>query len=152
MMDEQRPANSIITPMKNGGGRASARSASAPPIPSLSRPFSSSNSLELHLSLLDRRRNSRAEAKRLLLDAGFHLLSENEEWDLKPGGRYFFTRNMSSLVAFAIGEKYYVGNGFHVIAAHTDSPCLKLKPKSASVKSMSRSMERDCGILGLTGT
>ncbi|GAB2286945.1 hypothetical protein Dimus_021333 [Dionaea muscipula] len=76
-----------------------------------------------------------AEAKRQLLDAGFHLLNENEEWDLKPGGRYFFTRNMSSLVAFAIGEKYDIGNGFHVIAAHTDSPCLKLKPKSASLKS-----------------
>ncbi|XP_051142776.1 probable aspartyl aminopeptidase [Andrographis paniculata] len=76
-----------------------------------------------------------AEAKRQLLAAGFHLLNENEEWKLKPGGRYFFTRNMSSLVAFAIGEKYLVGNGFHVIAAHTDSPCLKLKPNSASSKS-----------------
>ncbi|XP_057980874.1 probable aspartyl aminopeptidase isoform X3 [Malania oleifera] len=76
-----------------------------------------------------------AEAKRELIAAGFHLLNENDEWDLKPGGRYFFTRNMSCLVAFAIGEKYNVGNGFHVIAAHTDSPCLKLKPKSASSKS-----------------
>ncbi|XP_035541354.1 probable aspartyl aminopeptidase isoform X1 [Juglans regia] len=75
-----------------------------------------------------------AEAKRQLIDAGFHLLNETDEWDLKPGGRYFFTRNMSCLVAFAIGEKYAVGNGFHVIAAHTDSPCLKLKPKSASSK------------------
>ncbi|GAB4855160.1 hypothetical protein Ancab_023786 [Ancistrocladus abbreviatus] len=75
-----------------------------------------------------------AEAKRQLLDAGFHLLNETEEWNLKPGGRYFFTTNMSSLVAFAIGEKYSIGNGFHVIAAHTDSPCLKLKPKSASSK------------------
>ncbi|KAK3015037.1 hypothetical protein RJ639_005562 [Escallonia herrerae] len=76
-----------------------------------------------------------AEAKRQLIDAGFHLLSENDEWDLKPGGCYFFTRNMSCLVAFTIGQKYSMGNGFHVIAAHTDSPCLKLKPKSASSKS-----------------
>ncbi|CAI9091338.1 OLC1v1026347C2 [Oldenlandia corymbosa var. corymbosa] len=75
-----------------------------------------------------------AEAKRQLLAAGFHLLNENDEWDLKPGGRYFFTRNMSSLVAFAIGEKYSISNGFHIIAAHTDSPCLKLKPISASSK------------------
>jgi len=46
-----------------------------------------------------------AEAKRQLLDAGFKLLSESDDWDLQPGGRYFFTRNMSCLVAFAIGEK-----------------------------------------------
>ncbi|PKI44310.1 hypothetical protein CRG98_035292, partial [Punica granatum] len=45
-----------------------------------------------------------AEAKRQLIAAGFHLLNENDEWDLKPGGRYFFTRNMSCLVAFAVGE------------------------------------------------
>ncbi|KAI8539667.1 hypothetical protein RHMOL_Rhmol09G0200800 [Rhododendron molle] len=76
-----------------------------------------------------------AEAKRQLIAAGYHLLNENDEWDLKPGGRYLFTRNMSCLVAFAVGEKYRGGNGFHVIAAHTDSPCLKLKPKSASSKS-----------------
>ncbi|XP_020967694.1 probable aspartyl aminopeptidase [Arachis ipaensis] len=76
-----------------------------------------------------------AEAKRQLVAAGFQLLKENEEWDLKPGGRYFFTRNMSCLIAFAIGQKYNVGDGFHVIAAHTDSPCLKLKPRSASTKS-----------------
>ncbi|XP_008788174.1 probable aspartyl aminopeptidase [Phoenix dactylifera] len=76
-----------------------------------------------------------AEAKRQLIAAGFRLLNENDDWDLQPGGRYFFTRNMSSLVAFAVGEKYNVGSGFHVIAAHTDSPCLKLKPRSASSKS-----------------
>lgn len=47
-----------------------------------------------------------AEAKRQLIAAGFCLLSEKDEWDLKPGGRYFFTRNMSCLVAFAIGEHF----------------------------------------------
>ncbi|KAJ4757561.1 hypothetical protein LUZ62_067936 [Rhynchospora pubera] len=76
-----------------------------------------------------------AEAKRQLLAAGFELLNENDDWDLQPGGRYFFTRNMSCLIAFSIGQKYKVGNGFHIIAAHTDSPCLKLKPRSASSKS-----------------
>lgn len=46
-----------------------------------------------------------AEAKRQLLAAGFHMLDENHDWHLKPGGRYFFTRNMSCLIAFAIGDK-----------------------------------------------
>ncbi|GJU19068.1 ribonuclease H-like domain-containing protein [Tanacetum coccineum] len=36
-----------------------------------------------------------AEAKRL--DTGFHLLSKNDERNLKPGGHYFFTGNMSFL-------------------------------------------------------
>ncbi|KAL6223576.1 hypothetical protein ACLB2K_006961 [Fragaria x ananassa] len=53
-----------------------------------------------------------AEAKRQLIDAGFHLLNENDEWDLKPGGRYFFTRNMSCLVAFAVGENTVNKDGF----------------------------------------
>ncbi|XP_057850882.1 probable aspartyl aminopeptidase isoform X3 [Cryptomeria japonica] len=76
-----------------------------------------------------------AEARRLLLEAGFKQLKEQDEWDVQPGGRYFFTRNMSCLVAFAVGEKYVAGRGFHAIAAHTDSPCPKLKPVSAASKS-----------------
>jgi aspartyl aminopeptidase len=57
-----------------------------------------------------------AEAKRQLLDAGFKLLSESDDWDLQPGGRYFFTRNMSCLVAFAIGEKSVTPLLTHIIS------------------------------------
>jgi aspartyl aminopeptidase len=46
-----------------------------------------------------------AEAKRQLLKAGFEQLNEEQEWAVQPGGRYFFTRNMSSIFAFAIGQK-----------------------------------------------
>eukprot|EP00873_Tetraselmis_striata_P018201 jgi/Tetstr1/438465/TSEL_027020.t1 len=75
------------------------------------------------------------EASKRLLAAGYTKLSERDEWSLQPGGRYFFTRNQSTIVAFAVGAKYEPGNGFYIVGAHTDSPCLKLKPISKYTKS-----------------
>eukprot|EP01018_Ginkgo_biloba_P033117 Gb_00805 [translate_table: standard] len=74
------------------------------------------------------------EAKRRLKEAGYVQISEREDWTLTPGGKYFFTRNHSTVVAFAVGQKYTAGNGFHILGAHTDSPCLKLKPMSKVTK------------------
>eukprot|EP00735_Rhodelphis_limneticus_P005956 TRINITY_DN1810_c0_g1::TRINITY_DN1810_c0_g1_i1::g.14066::m.14066 TRINITY_DN1810_c0_g1::TRINITY_DN1810_c0_g1_i1::g.14066 ORF type:complete len:472 (-),score=102.78,sp/B9RAJ0/DNPEP_RICCO/48.34/2e-162,Peptidase_M18/PF02127.10/3.1e-160,Peptidase_M42/PF05343.9/4.6,Peptidase_M42/PF05343.9/2.7e-06 TRINITY_DN1810_c0_g1_i1:268-1635(-) len=69
-------------------------------------------------------------ASEFLLQQGYKKLIETEPWNLIPGGKFFFTRNQSCLVAFTVGKKYQTGNGFNIIAAHTDSPCLKIKPRS----------------------
>ncbi|KAL5079246.1 hypothetical protein RYX36_007667, partial [Vicia faba] len=73
-------------------------------------------------------------AKKQLQAVGYEQISEKEVWELKAGQKYFLTRNHSTIVAFAVGKRYVAGNGFHIICAHIDSPCLKLKPMSKVVK------------------
>ena len=63
----------------------------------------------------------------ILSHAGFSELSETEQWQLSPG-KYFFTRGGSSIVGFIVGTKPMIETGIHIVGAHTDSPCLKVKP------------------------
>ncbi len=64
----------------------------------------------------------------ILIRGKFIQLYEEDKWKLEPGGRYFVIRNDSSIVAFRLGTKSPVETGFRMVGAHTDSPCLKVKP------------------------
>lgn len=62
---------------------------------------------------------------------GYKQLHETDQWSLqgKPvsGERYYVTRNDSSIVAFQLNQSL-AENGIRMLGAHTDSPCLKVKP------------------------
>ena len=56
---------------------------------------------------------------------GFEELKEADCWSIEAGGRYFVTRNMSSLIAFRVPGKDFTG--FQIISSHSDSPTFKIK-------------------------
>ncbi len=61
-----------------------------------------------------------------MLDAeGFERLDESEAWGLKKGGKYYVTRNLSSLIAFIIPES--APGCMLITASHCDSPVFKIK-------------------------
>ncbi|MBP3426920.1 MAG: M18 family aminopeptidase [Clostridia bacterium] len=67
-----------------------------------------------------------------MLDAkGFARLDEHKPFAVVPGGKYYVTRNRSSVIAFAIPEGGL--SHFQIAASHSDSPTFKLKPFSEEV-------------------
>lgn len=67
--------------------------------------------------------------KNELLEHDYEELREEQSWNLKPGGRYFVTRNGSSILSFrlpALSEGEI--RSAHIIASHSDSPTFKVKP------------------------
>lgn len=68
------------------------------------------------------------EVQKELEQAGFTELSEKKLWKLEPGASYYVIRNDSSLIAFQLPScKATDVKGFHIYAAHTDSPSFKIK-------------------------
>lgn len=61
----------------------------------------------------------------ILSAEGFTELKENQKWHIENGGRYFVTRNGSSLTAFTV--PFQKMKGMHIIASHSDSPSFKIK-------------------------
>lgn len=62
---------------------------------------------------------------RELEQAGYQRLLERCPWEIAEGGKYYVNRNDSAVIAFSIPKKEQ--KGFHIVAAHSDSPCFKLK-------------------------
>ena len=65
-------------------------------------------------------------AERLKM-SGFKRLYEKNAWQIQKPGLYFVTRNDSSMFAIRYGQNP-ARHGFRLVGAHTDSPCLKIKP------------------------
>jgi aspartyl aminopeptidase len=71
-------------------------------------------------------------ARTYLEAAGFKPIKERDDWStqVQPNGKYYLTRNASTIVAFAVGSAWKPGNPIAMVGAHTDSPCLRIKPVS----------------------
>jgi aspartyl aminopeptidase len=71
-----------------------------------------------------------AESARRLFEAGFRDLDEREPWTLSPGDKRYVVRGGSTILAFVVGDASPASAGFRMIGAHTDSPCLRVKPNA----------------------
>ena len=67
-----------------------------------------------------------ASISSILRKEGYQELKESEKWKICPGGKYYVTRNDSSIIAFAIGNELK-NYSYKVVASHSDSPTFKLK-------------------------
>lgn len=73
--------------------------------------------------------NAVETSKNLLIKNGFEELQMNKKWQLKVGGKYFITKNSSSLTAFVINSDN-MQDGFRIIGSHSDSPTFRIKPNA----------------------
>jgi len=69
-----------------------------------------------------------ASMQQTLLTQGFSDLDPARPWSVERGEKALITRNSSSLIAFRVGDAPLTESGIRIIGAHTDSPCLRIKP------------------------
>lgn len=65
-------------------------------------------------------------AARLLLEAGFEPMVLDDAWDQLPDAG--FVVSGAALIAFRRATDGDAGTPFYIVGAHTDSPCLRVKP------------------------
>lgn len=62
-----------------------------------------------------------------LEQAGYQRLFEADSWQGLAAGQYYVCRNDSAIIAFTKASDA-AETGYKMLGAHTDSPCLKIKP------------------------
>ena len=68
--------------------------------------------------------------RNILANNGFSEQSLNSKFNLKQRAKVFFTKNDSAIFAISLGKKSIAETGFKIIAAHSDSPCFRIKPNA----------------------
>lgn len=67
--------------------------------------------------------------KETLLNKGFQELSLDSDWDLKENGMYYVNLYGTNGLAFCVGNHLNKKVSFRIGMAHSDYPCLQLKPE-----------------------
>ena len=68
--------------------------------------------------------------KKILNANGFKEKKIDDELTAEAGEKFYFTKNDSAIFAVQVGKKKPADTGFKIIAAHSDSPCFRIKPAS----------------------
>jgi len=80
--------------------------------------------------------------KETLIQKGFKELKESQVWKLDAGGKYFVTRNGSSIISFTLPSATF--QSFLICASHSDSPTFKIKenPELSGAELVSLNVEK----------
>ena len=66
--------------------------------------------------------------REILINNGFAEKSLEDALTAQPREKFFVTKNHSAIFAFTVGKKPVADTGLKIIAAHSDSPCFRVKP------------------------
>ncbi|MCL2351019.1 MAG: M18 family aminopeptidase [Firmicutes bacterium] len=83
-------------------------------------------------------------AARILSRGGYSELREGKGWKLEKGGKYYMVKDNSAVAAFAVGEDFEPENGVRIIAAHTDSPGIAIKPGASLSEAACVKLNTEC--------
>ncbi len=68
--------------------------------------------------------------KKILTANGYTERCLCQKLNAQPGDKFFVTKNDSAIFAVRVGKQSPVETGFKLIAAHSDSPCFRIKPNA----------------------